>query len=275
MCPAHQVWPKPSWWWWWRSCKAQWKWEEDKADKRRGGKTSLVFAKSNTAVENREKCRKLVVKSSVVPRRPSRLSDWWWWWRWFQAWDTLLNSTDNSIIAKGWNHFGMARAFISLSSKIRLMHSLVTSIFLYACESWTLTAELQRRIQAMEMRCYRKMLRIFYKDHVTNEEVRAKIQKTIGPHECTLTIVKRCNCSGMDMPPFHQVWPKPSCKAQWKEDALVSWCFEPRQPQRITSGLNTNFNLSSSHSFQKSSYHKSCLFFFSLFLFRGLKAPTN
>ena len=42
---------------------------------------------------------------------------------------------------------------ISLSSKIRLMRSLVTSIFLYACESWTLTAELQRRIQAMEMRC--------------------------------------------------------------------------------------------------------------------------
>ena len=43
---------------------------------------------------------------------------------------------------------------ISLSSKIRLMRSLVTSIFLYACESWTLTAELQRRIQAIEMRCY-------------------------------------------------------------------------------------------------------------------------
>ena len=36
------------------------------------------------------------------------------------------------------------------------MRSLVTSIFLYACESWTITAGLQRRIQAMEMRCYRK-----------------------------------------------------------------------------------------------------------------------
>ena len=45
------------------------------------------------------------------------------------------------------------------------MHCLVTSIFLYACESWTLTAELQRRIQAMEMRCYRKILHISYKDH--------------------------------------------------------------------------------------------------------------
>ena len=48
---------------------------------------------------------------------------------------------------------------ISLSSKIRLMRSPVTSIFLYACEPWTLTAELQRGIQVMEMRCYRKMLR--------------------------------------------------------------------------------------------------------------------
>ena len=71
------------------------------------------------------------------------------------------------------------------------MRSLVTSIFLYACESWTLTAELQRRIQAMEMRCYRKILHILYKDHVTNEEVRAKIQQATGPHEDLLTIVKR------------------------------------------------------------------------------------
>ena len=38
------------------------------------------------------------------------------------------------------------------------MRSLVTSIFLYACESWTLTAELQRRLQATEMQrpCYQR-----------------------------------------------------------------------------------------------------------------------
>ena len=71
------------------------------------------------------------------------------------------------------------------------MRSLVTSIFLYACESWILTTELQRRIHAMEMKCYRKILRISYKDHVTNEEVRAKIQQAVGPHEDLLTIVKR------------------------------------------------------------------------------------
>ena len=41
------------------------------------------------------------------------------------------------------------------------------------------------------MRCYRKILHISYKDHVTNEEVRAKIQQAIGPHEDLLKIVKR------------------------------------------------------------------------------------
>ena len=41
------------------------------------------------------------------------------------------------------------------------------------------------------MSCYRKILHISYKDHVTNEEVRAKIRQAIGPHEDLLTIVKR------------------------------------------------------------------------------------
>ena len=71
------------------------------------------------------------------------------------------------------------------------MRSLFTAIFLYAFESWTLTTEPQRTIQAMEMRCCRKILRISYKDHVTNEEVRAKIQQAVGPHK-DLKIVKRC-----------------------------------------------------------------------------------
>ena len=43
----------------------------------------------------------------------------------------------------------------------------------------------------MEMRCYRKILQISYKDHVTNEEVRVKMQQAIGPHKDLLNIVKK------------------------------------------------------------------------------------
>ena len=34
---------------------------------------------------------------------------------------------------------------VSLGSKVKLVHPLVISIFLYACESWTLTAELEKK----------------------------------------------------------------------------------------------------------------------------------
>ena len=58
----------------------------------------------------------------------------------------------------------------------------------------------------MEMRCYRKILHISYKDHVTNDEVHAKIQQVIGPQEDLLMIVKsRKLHQGMDRPGVWQV----------------------------------------------------------------------
>ena len=65
---------------------------------------------------------------------------------------------------------------ISLGSKVKLMRSLVISIFLYTCESWTLTAELKKRTQAFEMRCYRRLSNISYKDHATNERPKQPLE---------------------------------------------------------------------------------------------------
>ena len=80
---------------------------------------------------------------------------------------------------------------LSLGSKVKLMRSLVIFIFLYACESWTLTAELENRTQAFEMRCYRRLLNISYMDHVSNEEVRRNIQAAIGEYDELLYLVKK------------------------------------------------------------------------------------
>ena len=57
--------------------------EEDKADRIMRWEdnirewTGLEFVESQRAVEHREKWRKLVVKSSALPQRPSRLRDGW------------------------------------------------------------------------------------------------------------------------------------------------------------------------------------------------------
>ena len=78
-----------------------------------------------------------------------------------------------------------------VSSKIRLLRSLHMLIFLYACESWTLNADTERRIRDMEMRCHRRLLGISYKDHITNEEVKRRIKNAIGPHAHLLTISRQ------------------------------------------------------------------------------------
>ena len=41
------------------------------------------------------------------------------------------------------------------------------------------------------MRCYRRLLNISYKDHVTNEKVRRKIQAAIGEYDELLSLVKK------------------------------------------------------------------------------------
>ena len=71
------------------------------------------------------------------------------------------------------------------------MRVLILSIFLYAYESWTLTSELERRIQGSEMRCYGRLLNISYKDHMMNEEVCSRIQNATGVHDDLLTVVKK------------------------------------------------------------------------------------
>ena len=69
---------------------------------------------------------------------------------------------------------------ISFEIKIKLYKSLILSILLYGCESWTLTAETTRRVQAFEMKCYRRMLGITWKDRKTNEFVRNQVTSRAG-----------------------------------------------------------------------------------------------
>ena len=46
------------------------------------------------------------------------------------------------------------------------------------------------------MRCYRRLLNISYKDHVTNEEVRRKIQAARGEYDEFLILVKKRKLRG-------------------------------------------------------------------------------
>ena len=72
----------------------------------------------------------------------------------------------------------------------RPKRGLLISVFLYACESWTLDAYLQQRISSFEMRAMRQLLGNEYRDHVTNVTVRNIVTLHIGKHQELLQIVK-------------------------------------------------------------------------------------
>ncbi|XGW15603.1 hypothetical protein V3C99_001228 [Haemonchus contortus] len=64
-----------------------------------------------------------------------------------------------------------ASSSISQNIKLRLYYSIVIPTALYASETWKSTASLVKRLNAFHQRCLRRIMKIRYTDHVTNEEV--------------------------------------------------------------------------------------------------------
>ena len=60
----------------------------------------------------------------------------------------------------------------------------------------------------MEMRCYRRLLHISYKDHITNAIVCNKIQTAIGSYEEILNNCEKGNYGGSDIVVRSNGWGK-------------------------------------------------------------------
>lgn len=66
---------------------------------------------------------------------------------------------------------------LSLPLKIRLVKCYVFPVLLYGAEAWTLTEALMKKLEAFEMWVYRRILRISWTEHTTNQEVTRRIGK--------------------------------------------------------------------------------------------------
>ena len=73
----------------------------------------------------------------------------------------------------------------------KLYKSLVTTILLYGCETWTLLADSQKRVQAFETKSMRILLCISYLEQQTHDWVWKKIIFLMGPQDPLLATVKR------------------------------------------------------------------------------------
>ncbi|KAI5742924.1 hypothetical protein M8J77_012730 [Diaphorina citri] len=77
-----------------------------------------------------------------------------------------------------WKHKEIFRRNVSKKTKLRILQTYVFSILSYGCESWTLKADISKRITSFENWCYRRMLKISWRDRVTNCEILRRMGKS-------------------------------------------------------------------------------------------------
>ena len=62
-----------------------------------------------------------------------------------------------------------------MKTRLNLITTYVWSSLLYGAESWTITKEMEKRISAAELWFYRRMLKVSWTKHVTNEEILKRV----------------------------------------------------------------------------------------------------
>ena len=66
---------------------------------------------------------------------------------------------------------------VTLPTKVRLVKAMVFPVVMYGCESWTIKKAERRRIDAFELWCWRRLLRVLW----TTRRSSQSILKEISP----------------------------------------------------------------------------------------------
>ena len=90
---------------------------------------------------------------------------------------------------------------ITLSAKVHLIKAMVFPVVMYGCESWTIKKAEHRRIDAFELWCWRRLLRVPWTARRSNQST----LKEISPG---------CSLEGV-----HWCW-------SWNSNTLATWCDE-------------------------------------------------
>ena len=60
---------------------------------------------------------------------------------------------------------------ITLPTKVRLVKAMIFSVVMYGCESWTVKKAERRRIDAFELGCWRRLLRVPWTARRSNQSI--------------------------------------------------------------------------------------------------------
>src|SRR3989442_8222097 len=62
---------------------------------------------------------------------------------------------------------------------VKILNCYVFSVLNYGCERWTWNKAMSMKVNAFEFWCYRRILKINWRDKVKNEEILKRLQKRL------------------------------------------------------------------------------------------------
>ena len=69
---------------------------------------------------------------------------------------------------------------ITLPTKVHLVKAMVFPVVMYGCESWTVKMAERRRIDAFELWCWRRLLRVPWTARISNQSILKEISPRIS-----------------------------------------------------------------------------------------------
>ena len=88
-----------------------------------------------------------------------------------------LPSIGSHRVRHDWSDLAVAVAIavLTLSTKVFLVKAMVFPVVMYGCESWTIKKAEHRRIDAFELWCWRRLLRVSWTARRSNQSIRKEI----------------------------------------------------------------------------------------------------
>ena len=77
---------------------------------------------------------------------------------------------------------------ITFPTKVRLVKAMVFPVVMHACESWTVRKAEYRRIDAFELWCWRRLLRVPWSARRSNQSILKEISPGISLEEMMLKL---------------------------------------------------------------------------------------
>jgi len=129
---------------------------------------------------------------------------------------------------------------ITLPTKVHLVKAMVFPVVIYGCECWTIKKSEHWRIDAFELWCWKRLLRVPWTARRSNQSILKEISPEYSLEELMLKLKRQYFC--------HLIWRTDSLEKTLMLDKIEDRRWRRQQRMRLLDGITDSMDMSLSKS---------------------------